>query len=399
MIGLFKTILFAILARADAGGVLEVCEDGRVHRFGHDDSKIHAVARIEVRDRRFYRRLIVYGDVGLGEAYFLSYFDTPDLRELLLWFWRNRACLPSFGSDPRWSFLFEWASPLLRLAHRLRKNTKEGSRRNIREHYDVSNDFYRLWLDGSMSYSAAVYGEGMDLAQAQENKYRQICDGINLSDGDQLLEIGCGWGAFAIYAARRCDCRITAITISDQQYRLARERIEAAGLSGRIEVRLQDYRDLSGKFDKIVSIEMMEALGHEYVPLFLEKCRQTLRSGGRMCLQCITYPDKHFAHYLRGNNYIKKHIFPGGELISLEALRAEMAAMPDLRIDRVDSIGPDYARTLAQWRQNLAANKTGIIALGFDEPFYRKWYYYLAYCEVGFETAYLDDVQLLIGKS
>ena len=282
--------------------------------------------------------------------------------------------------------------------HKLNKNTKPGSKRNIHKHYDISNDFYKLWLDETMTYSCAVFDESGDLEEAQIRKYEKICAKAGLKEGDRVLEIGGGWGGLAIYAARKYNCRIVTATISQEQYKLARERIEAAGLGGQIETVLKDYRDLEGRYDKIISIEMMEALGHEYVPLFIEKCDGLLNGGGKMVLQCITIPDEIFEDYLKNNDYIKKYIFPGGELISLGQVKEVISRHRSLRIEDIESIGLDYAKTLDKWGENFKARKAEIMKLGFDEVFYKKWLYYLEYCQVGFAAGYLDDAQILIVK-
>lgn len=355
-------------------------------------------ATIQVLDDRFFRQIIVYGDIGLGEAYFLGYFTTNDLKGLLKWFLQNKNHLPGFNGKFKDSFIFEWARIFSQILHKLNKNTKYGSKRNIRKHYDVSNDFYKLWLDETMTYSCAIFDGTDNLRKAQERKYEKICQKANLKSGDLVLEIGSGWGGFAIYAAKKHDCRITTATISKEQYRLAKERIGAAQLSGKIDIVLEDYRDLRGKYDKIISIEMMEALGHEYLPLFVEKCNNLLKRGGKICYQCIIIPDEIFKSYLRNNNYIKKHIFPGGELISLGQLKKAIGECGRLDIKSIESIGLDYAKTLHAWGDNLKAKHEEVLRLGFGEAFYRKWLYYFEYCEVGFATGYLDDVQILISK-
>jgi len=288
-------------------------------------------------------------------------------------------------------------SILEKIAHKLRRNTKRGSKKNIKKHYDISNDFYRLWLDETMTYSCAVFGKNMNLKQAQNNKYKKICERIGLKKGDHILEIGTGWGGFSIFAARHYDVNITTVTISREQYKLAKQRIIDAGLEDKINLKFQDYRDIKGKYDKIVSIEMMEALGYEYVPLFIKKCNTLLKERGKMCLQAITYPDKYFNYYLKSQDYIKKHIFPGGELLSIKQITKE-AKKNNLNLKNIDEIGKDYAITLNKWRKNFIKKKKEIFKLGFDQKFYLKWIYYLIYCEVGFETGYIGNVQILLKK-
>lgn len=402
MNGLYKKIFLSFFRKSDFSGVLSIVDQEKTYLFGQaiDGGSGDGVfeADIKVLDSRFFKQIVIYGDIGLGEAYFLDYFETSDLKKLLKWFLQNQRSLPGFNEKNKKYFLFEWAKVVSRLLHLLNKNTKIGSRKNIKKHYDISNDFYKLWLDETMTYSAAVFDRSENLREAQERKYEKICAKAGLNSGDQVLEIGTGWGGFAIYAAKKYDCRITTTTISREQYKLAKERIEAAGLSGKVKIILEDYRDLQGKYDKIISIEMMEALGHEYVPLFVEKCDSLLGAKGKICLQCITIPDRIFKEYLRNNNYIKKYIFPGGELISLGQLKEVISRHKALQIKDIESIGLDYAKTLNKWADNFRARKAEIGKLGFDQVFYKKWLYYFEYCEVGFATGYLDDVQILIAK-
>ena len=233
--------------------------------------------------------------------------------------------------------------------------------------------------------------------KAQENKYQKICENIKLKKSDNLLEIGSGWGGFAIYAARKFGCKITTVTISRAQYNYALKKIKKEKLNHLIDIQFKDYRDLGGKYDKIVSIEMMEALGYAYVPLFIKKCSELVKSDGKICYQCITYPDKYYKKYQKNTNYIGKHIFPGGELLSLAQIKKE-SVKNSLKVINIDSIGKDYAKTLKIWRKNFLSKKQEILKLGFDEKFFKKWIYYFVYCEVGFETNYIDDLQITLSK-
>ena len=398
---IYKKIFLSFFSKANLKGILTISYNNKVYKFGKEidnGEDIIKEADIKVLDKRFFQKIIWKGDIGLGESYFLDYFETNNLKNLLKWFLQNKKSLPGFHENNKKYLLFEWAKVISQVIHKLNKNTKFGSKRNIHKHYDVSNDFYKLWLDETMTYSCAVFGKEDDLRSAQLRKYEKICQKVGLKSSDHVLEIGSGWGGFAIYAVQKYNCRITTTTISQKQYNLAKQRIEAAGLSGKIELILKDYRDLEGKYDKIVSIEMMEALGHEYVPLFVEKCDSLLKSGGKMCWQCITLPDKIFQAYLKNNNYIKKYIFPGGELISLGQLQDVISNHKKLHINEIERIGLDYAKTLYAWAKNLKAHKKEVMKLGFDEIFFKKWLYYFEYCEVGFATGYLDDAQILISK-
>lgn len=399
---MYQKIFLTFFKNKKFRGVLELNFNNHNYKFGamplgKKSEKIIQFAKIEVKDRRFFKKLILAGDTGFGQAFLLNYFSTPDLKQLLLWFLQNKNLLPGFKDKNILSYLLRLTEIKLKIEHWLNKNTKIGSQRNIKEHYDVSNQFYKLWLDKTMAYSSAIFKGASDLKSAQENKYRYICEKLALKSGDHILEIGCGWGGFAVFASKNYDCYLTITTISQEQFNYTEALIKKENLASKIKLIKQDYRDLQGSFDKIVSIEMMEALGHEYVPLFLSRCQKLVKKGGLICLQCITYPDEYFQKYLRDSNFIKKYIFPGGELLSLGQIKQEALKLK-LVIVTINSIGQDYARTLFSWRENFVAHKEDIMHLGFNEEFYRKWLYYFVYCEVGFETNYIDDIQILIKK-
>jgi cyclopropane-fatty-acyl-phospholipid synthase len=400
---MFKTIFFSFFKNKRFKGILEIEFQGEKFQFGQElseeekQNKISFV-KLKILDKNFFRRIIIFGDIGLGEAYINKEFTVSDLKSLFKWFLQNQELLPGFNDKNSKNRLFEWGKIFAQVKHLLNRNTIRGSKKNIHSHYDVSNDFYKLWLDETMTYSCALFRNSDDLKQAQINKYQAICAKAKLQNGDHVLEIGSGWGGFSIYATQNYNCRVTTITISEEQYDYVKKKIKELHLENKIEVVLKDYRDMEGEFDKIVSIEMMEALGHQYVPMFIDKCNELLKAGGKMVFQCITYPDEDsFSEYLRNNNYIKKYIFPGGELISLRRLKKTIANN-NLNISFVESIGLHYAKTLNLWAKNLKAQKEKVLELGFDEKFYRKWYYYFVYCESGFETSYLDDVHIIIDK-
>jgi cyclopropane-fatty-acyl-phospholipid synthase len=286
-----------------------------------------------------------------------------------------------------------------RILHARRRNTPQGSRRNIRAHYDLGNDFYCLWLDPeTMLYSCALFEHpDQTLAEAQAAKIRRIVELAGIGPEHHVLEIGCGWGGFAIEAVRRTGCRVTGITISEAQLKLAQERVRAAGLADRIDLRLMDYRDLDGQYDRIVSIEMLEAVGHEYFEVFFRKCAQVLKPDGRAVLQVITIPDERYDAYRRNPDWIQKHIFPGGILPSRSILAAAMEKAGRLRVVHADNIGPHYASTLRAWRDTFDARADDLRLMGFDNTFQRKWDYYFSYCEAGFATGYIDDWHLVLG--
>jgi cyclopropane-fatty-acyl-phospholipid synthase len=288
-------------------------------------------------------------------------------------------------------------APLRGAAHWLHRNTRAGSRRNIAAHYDLGNDFFELFLDETMMYSCALFERpDMSLAQASTAKLDAICRKLALGPQDHVLEIGTGWGGFALHAARGAGCRVTTTTISPAQYELARERVRAAGLGDRITVLLEDYRDLKGTYDKLVSIEMIEAIGHEYFGEFFRRCAERLVPGGPMLLQSITIAEDHYARARDEVDFIKRYIFPGCCIPSAGALVQAMSASSDLRVVDVEDIGPHYATTLARWRENFLARRDDVRALGYSAAFARMWEFYLCYCEAGFAERALGDVQMLL---
>lgn len=349
---------------------------------------------VRVFDPAFWQAVALGGSVGAGEAYMDGLWDCDDLVELIRLVLRNRAVLDDMERG-----LARLSAPMRALLHWLRRNTRAGSRRNIAAHYDLGNDFYQLWLDPSMMYSCAVFERpGMSLHEASIAKLERICRKLDLGPADHVLEIGTGWGGFALYAARSRGCRVTTATISRQQYELARERVRAAGLDHLIEVLLCDYRDLCGRYDKLVSIEMIEAVGADYLTTYFRQCSRLLKPDGIMLLQAITIADQRYEQALKEVDFIQKHIFPGGFLPSVTALAAAMTQASDLKIVQLEDIGPHYAKTLAHWRRNFLAAQDSVRALGFDERFIRMWLFYLCYCEGGFRERDISAVQMLLAK-
>jgi len=298
----------------------------------------------------------------------------------------------------RWGLL----QPLRMLraaAHWCRRNTRAGSKRNIAAHYDLSNEFFSLMLDPTMTYSSGIFDRpGMTLEQASIEKYDRICRRIDLRPGDHLLEIGTGWGGFAEHAVRNYGCRVTTTTISEEQYAYAAQRFRAAGIGRRINLLRHDYRDLSGTFDKLVSIEMIEAVGESFLPGYFEKCSRLLKPDGLFCLQAITIPDHRYASYRRSVDFIQQYIFPGGFLPSVGAIARCVGDRTDFRFLQLEDFGPDYAETLARWRHNFWREIPKVKALGFDKRFIRTWHYYLCYCEAGFHERQIGVAQILLSK-
>ncbi|HRK95212.1 MAG TPA: cyclopropane-fatty-acyl-phospholipid synthase family protein [Rhodospirillales bacterium] len=350
-------------------------------------------AVLRINRTRALRRLAFGGDIGFAEAYMDGDWESPDLTALLE--------LALVNEEHAGRHLEPGA--LQRLAnsirHHLRSNTPSGSRRNIAYHYDLSNAFYRLWLDEGMSYSSAIYAaDDQPLAEAQIAKNRRLATLLGLRPGHHVLEIGCGWGGFAIMAARDYGCRVTAVTLSQAQRDHAQEQVRAAGLASRVEIRLQDYRDVTGRFDRVASTEMFEAVGERYWPLFFRLLRERLVAGGVAALQVITINEKRFATYRSRPDFIQKYIFPGGMLPSPTALR-DLAAAGAFRLSDQFTFGASYARTLHEWQSRFQHAWGDIEALGFDRRFKRMWEYYLAYCEAGFRTGAIDVGQFRLVKS
>ncbi|MEL5848973.1 MAG: cyclopropane-fatty-acyl-phospholipid synthase family protein [Candidatus Igneacidithiobacillus chanchocoensis] len=336
-------------------------------------------AHWQIRDWRVMRHILQDGDVGLGRAYFEGLWDSPDPAQLIALALHNRHAVEAWIQGSWWRRRFFW------LLDQFRPNTRRGSRRNIAEHYDLGNDFYRLWLDPSMSYSSAYFDDAHnDLRQAQERKYALALESLALPAGAQILEIGCGWGGFAEYAARQ-GYRVHGITLSQEQLRYAQERIHDAGLSNRVELEYCDYRDVKGLYDGIVSIEMFEAVGREWWSTYFRRLNSLLRAGGRVLLQTIHIADAQYAQYCSGSDFIRRYVFPGGFLPSPTALQEECSAAR-LQILDQRQFGQDYARTLRAWRVKFDAEAEALTRLGYDQTFQRLWRFYLAYCEGGFQV-------------
>ncbi len=384
---------FVALARVRAswaGGRVDLrMPSGEITRVGGAGP---ADARVTIHDDRFWLRMLLRGEMGCGESFVAGEWSSDDVVGAIRVFLRGTSAR---GVE----------SPISRLGqlralarHRRAANTRDGSARNIHAHYDLGNAFYRLFLDDeTLAYSCGIYdGQARSLADAQRAKLDRLCARLALSPRDHLLEIGCGWGGMAIHAARTRGCRVTAITVSREQCALAQARVAAAGLADRIEIQLRDYRDLDGRFDKIVSIEMLEAVGYEYLPSYFSICARLLAPGGRLAIQTITMPDDRFDAYRRRVDWMQTYIFPGSLIPSLGAIHA---AAPQLELVDVHDIGPDYAPTLRAWRTRFLDELPAIRALGFDDPFIRTWLLYLAFSEAAFSERTLGDHQLLFRAS
>jgi cyclopropane-fatty-acyl-phospholipid synthase len=347
--------------------------------------------------------MLLDGETGAGEAYIRGEWSTDSLVDAV------RLGILNRGRLKRGSPLFWIGAIGAWVGHQMRRNTRSRARRNIEAHYDLGNEFFELFLDPSMTYSCAVFEEpGQDLEEAQLAKYRRVASKAELRPGLHVLEIGCGWGGFAEVAARDFGCRVTGITISEAQASYARERIRRAGLDDRVSIELRDYRSLdsvsreggsrNGRFDRIVSIEMLEAVGHRYLPRFFEVCDRMLAPGGRAVVQVITIPDERYGRYRLRPDYIQKFIFPGAHLPSLGAMRRALRRRTGLIVSELEDIAEHYGPTLARWRERLLEVRPQANALGFDDTFVRRWEYYFAYCEAAFRARYIADLQLELNR-
>ncbi|WP_083197482.1 SAM-dependent methyltransferase [Candidatus Viadribacter manganicus] len=383
-----KAVLLALL-QLKGGTALVWLPDGRTLAFGDGEGPQVDFA---IKDYRFARRVLASGDIGFAEGLMAGEWESSDLSALLTLLASN---------VERFTRLLE-GGPIGKALHWLRHlsnaNTKSGSRRNILAHYDLGNEFYSAWLDASMTYSSARFdAQVRDLEAGQRAKYQALAEHLDLKPSDHILEIGCGWGGFAEFAAREYGARVTGITISDEQLVYARARMLRAGLSDRVEIRRQDYRDVEGQFDKVASIEMFEAVGEKYWPAYFGKIFEVLKPGGRAGLQIITIKEELFEKYRRRADFIQRYVFPGGMLASIDRLKEETANV-GLVWRRAEAFGQSYADTLAEWARRFKAKWTDIRALGFDERFKQLWLFYLSYCEAGFRTGRTDVVQLELAK-
>ena len=352
-------------------------------------------ARMRVHDAAFYRMTALNGSVGAGEAYIEGLWDSDDLVELVRMLVRNRDRLDAMETG-----LARIGATAMKLLHALSRNTRKGSRRNIAAHYDLGNELFELFLDRNMMYSSALFeSEDDTLDVAATRKLDRICRKLALGPNDHVVEIGTGWGGFAMHAANHFGCRVTTTTISAEQHALARERIARAGLSDRIEVLHEDYRDLRGSYDRLVSIEMIEAIGHQYLDTYFRKIAGLLKNNGAGLIQAITIEDHRYEQALKAVDYIKRYIFPGSFIPSIGAMLGASARTSDLKLFNLEDIGPSYALTLKAWRERFLSRRTDIIALGYPERFVRMWEFYFAYCEGGFRERSIGCAQMLFTRS
>ena len=385
----FKSLLIRRLNLLAVGSV--ILEDG-AGRFSFGDGlpRVHLI----IKNHNFYRRVALGGSVGAGESFMAGDWECDNLVDLVRLFVLN------FDSLNRLDGITASINGFLNLMeHIVKRNNRTGSQRNISDHYDLSNDFFETFLDSKMMYSSAIFeNSDQTLEEASSSKLERLCRKLDLSSQDHVLEIGSGWGGFAIYASKNFGCRVTTTTISEEQYRTVIENVLANDLSDKVTVLKKDYRDLIGTYDKVISIEMVEAVGHQYLPTYFEILGKLLKPDGLLALQAITIDDRRYKRALRSVDFIKKHIFPGSFIPCISELISVSARKTDTILTSLEDIGLDYAKTLQVWRERLIANRSKVLSLGFDEQFMRKWIFYLAYCEGGFRERSISDVQLVFAK-
>ncbi|MBZ9613572.1 SAM-dependent methyltransferase [Rheinheimera maricola] len=373
-------------------GDITVVEGNQRLRFGDEHAALKTV--ITVVDPAFYQKMVMAGSVGGGEAYIYGWWRCDNLTALVRIFALNLTTLDKLDSA-----ITRLGRPLLKLLNWRNRNSKAQAKKNIAAHYDLGNEMYRLFLDDSMMYSSAVYPDDTaDLTVAQQHKLQLICQRLQLKSSDHLLEIGTGWGSMAIYAAQHYGCRVTTTTISQQQYDYAKARIQALGLQDNISLLLNDYRDLDGQYDKLVSIEMIEAVGEEYLDTYFAKCASLLKPDGLMVLQAITIVDQRYSQYVREVDFIKRYVFPGGSLPSVSRMTDAVSRKTDLVVRHLQDIGFDYARTLKDWCDNFMHARDRVHQLGYDDNFVRLWQFYLCYCEGGFRERATSAVHMVLAK-
>lgn len=386
----FRIAAFALL-NTQKGSLTFELPDGRKLRFENETAGPDAT--VTVHDYNFVKRALAGGDVGFAEAYMDSEWSTPNLTEVLRFFSAN---FESAGRLAVGGKLVRWVNMV---RHLFNRNSREGAKKNIMAHYDLGNEFYGLWLDPSMTYSSAMFDSpNQSLEQGQQNKYQSICDRIHAGPSSEILEIGCGWGGFAEYAAKHRGAKVTCLTISPSQREYAMQRMQRQGLNERVEIRLEDYRDHQGSYDGVASIEMFEAVGEAYWPSYFAKIFESLKQGGKAALQIITIDDELFPRYRKRVDFIQRHIFPGGMLPSETALKEQFHAA-GLRHEGVTYFGQDYARTCREWARDFNNKWDDIAKLDFDEPFRRMWNFYLSYCEAGFTDGRINVGQFQVAKA
>ena len=390
---LAKRLVFKLFNQLRHGEL--VIQDGdTTHRFGGGDVSIAPSATVVIHEQRAYSRILTGGTMGAAEAYIDGDWSTEQLTDVTRVFSANIPILEAMKHKQNW-----FIKAGVKLAHAARKNSVSGSRENIAAHYDLGNEFFSLFLDPSLMYSSAVYPKGSDnLAEASQHKLKLICEDLELKPTDHLVEIGTGWGGMAIYAAENYGCKVTTTTISKEQLDYARAEVERRGLQDKVTLLFEDYRNLSGQFDKLVSIEMIEAVGHEYFDTYFGRVSSLLKPNGKAVIQAITINEQRYEDYRKSVDFIKRYIFPGGCLPSLNIISGALTRTTDMQIIDLRDIAIDYAKTLKHWHEAFMAELDAVKSLGFDEKFIRMWRFYLSYCEGGFRERIIGTYQITMAK-
>jgi cyclopropane-fatty-acyl-phospholipid synthase len=393
-IGFYESAVLELISKMTRGNLTLVLPDGQQLEIGDGEGEVKAT--IIIKDPAFYKSLVLYGDIGFGEGFVNGLWDTDSITNVIKWVLLNIDNAPSVSGGKTKTFalnIFKWFN---RLYHNSRSNSISGSQKNISAHYDLNNDFFATFLDPTMTYSSGYFkNQESSLLDSQYAKYERLAQQLNLQPTDHVLEIGSGWGGNAIYMAGTYGCKVTSVTISKEQQKLGMERVVAAGLSDLVEIVIRDYRDIRGTFDKIVSIEMIEAVGHNYYEEYFAKCNEVLKPDGIFAFQVITSPDCRYASLRRGVDWIQKHIFPGSLLPSVAKLNEAINKTSDMTMVDLKDMGLDYARTLNIWCERFNTNTAAVKALGFDDTFIRKWQYYLNYCEAAFAMRNINVMQMV----
>ena len=378
-------------------GTLEVIyKDGTIKLYG--EKKIEEKITLEIYNNRFFTRVMLYGDIGFSESYIDEDFETSNLTKLIELALLNAKYLGTTSENEK-NKLINLMPVFNKIKHSLRKNSKTNSRKNISAHYDLSNDFYKLMLDETMMYSSAVFShKNEDLYEAQKNKLEKLSSKLNLKEGSKVLEIGSGWGAMALHLANDKGCDVTTVTLSVEQKKLCEDRFKEHNIEDKIDILLKDYRDLNGKFDAIIAVEMFEAVGKEYFHIFFKKCQELLKPNGVLVLQVITMPDQRYKDYSKGTDFIQKYIFPGGHLPSISKILEVTSKHTRLNLNHLEEFTEDYAKTLNIWHENFEKKLEEVKNLGFDEYFIRMWKMYLNYCEAAFLTRNINLHQLVFTR-
>jgi cyclopropane-fatty-acyl-phospholipid synthase len=387
-----KQWVLASLKQMTAGYLSLTLPDGEHYTIGSPDSLVHAMVHIQHPD--FYKKVLLYGHIGFGEAYMDGDWETPCIESVISWAILNVEQSPVLEGAKNQAFFMNVLGQFNRLQHWLRSNSLKNSKQNISQHYDLSNEFFKLFLDATMTYSSAKFDNtNLTLEAAQLNKYNALCQKLCLKASDHLLEIGTGWGSFALYAATHYGCKITTLTISQEQYTLAKKRIESAGLTHQVDVQLKDYRKITGTFDKVISIEMIEAVGDQFMNEYMAQCAERMKPNGLLAIQMITCPDARYQLLKSNVDFIQKHIFPGSLLPSIGRLNQAINKTSKLSLFSLEDMGLDYAKTLRLWDKTFTSNEAEIELLGFNKQFIRKWHYYFMYCSAAFQMRNISVVQ------